>query len=282
MSDSTSQASTEAPRLNPLPLSLTLALPSPPLIFTGSAYTELYQQQEAIYLALYGEVAVAKSLLEQLTLVGQGRPWYPSALKCMDNYITNDLRRLDIKPVEQLSGARSSRSSSKAKHSAHTAPQPFSHALFFLALTARPAEDPLESIMYMTSVGVPSIVYETVRDLRQARGERLGACQRKFPFIAIFLLYALAGLEVSAFPLLGAGTAAQAEAPELITVSILELQSLIFASVCGCLVLVLRIIQELWQASGGVFNVDDVLQQMVVGLEEELTLRQRANPMREF
>ena len=23
----------------------------------------------------------------------QGRPWYPSALKCMDNYITNDLRR---------------------------------------------------------------------------------------------------------------------------------------------------------------------------------------------
>ena len=104
-------------------------------------------------------------------------------------------------------------SSSKAKHSAHTAPQPFSHALFFLALTARPAEDPLESIMYMTSVGVPSIVYETVRDLRQARGERLGACQRKFPFIAIFLLYALAGLEVSAFPLLGAGTAAQAEAP---------------------------------------------------------------------
>ena len=40
--------------------------------------------------------------------------------------------------------------------------------------------------MYMTSVGVPSIVYETVRDLRQARGERLGACQRKFPFIAIF------------------------------------------------------------------------------------------------
>ena len=253
-----------------------------PLTFTGSAYTELYQQQEAIYLALYGEVAVAKSLLEQLTLVGQGRPWYPSALKCMDNYITNDLRRLDIKPVEQLSGARSRRSSSKAKHSAHTAPQPFSHALFFLALTARPAEDPLESIMYMTSVGVPSIVYETVRDLRQARGERLGACQRKFPFIAIFLLYALAGLEVSAFPLLGAGTAAQAEAPELITVSILELQSLIFASVCGCLVLVLRIIQELWQASGGVFNVDDVLQQMVVGLEEELTLRQRANPMREF
>ena len=45
--------------------------------------------------------------------------------------------------------------------------------------------------------------------------------------------------------------------------------------VCGCLVLVLRIIQELWQASGGVFNVDGVLQQMVFGLEEELQLRLR-------
>ena len=129
MSDSTAKSKHRSTTPKPSP-SLSLTLPCP-LTFTGSAYTELYQQQEAIYLALYGEVAVAKSLLEQLTLVGQGRPWYPSALKCMDNYITNDLRRLDIEPVEQLSGARSRRSS-KAKHSAHTAPQPFSHALFFL------------------------------------------------------------------------------------------------------------------------------------------------------
>ena len=42
---------------------------------------------------------------------------------------------------------------------------------------------------------------------------------------------------------------------------------------CGAHMLVLRIIQELWQSSGGVFNVDEVLQQMVFGLEEELTLR---------
>lgn len=52
-----------------------------------------------------------------------------------------------------------------------------------------------------------------------------------------------------------------------------ELQSLIFATVSACLVLVLRIIQELWATSGGVFNVDDVLQQMVMGLEEELEVR---------
>ena len=46
--------------------------------------------------------------------------------------------------------------------------------------------------------------------------------------------------------------------------------------VCGCLVLVLRIIQELWQASGGVFNVDDVVQDMAFGLGEELRLRTKA------
>ena len=130
----------------------------------------------------------------------------------------------------------------------------------------------------MTSIGEPSVVYETVKDLRQARGARLGAFQRKFPVLGMVLLYVLAALELFAFPLLGAGTANISNSPELLSVSILELQSLLFASVCGCLVLVLRIIQELWQASGGVFNVDDVLQQMVVGLEEELTLRLRANP----
>ena len=213
-------------------------------ILAGNAYTSLYQQQEAIYLALYAEVTVAKSLLEQLTLVGQGRPWYGSALQRMNEYLTSDLRRLDVSPVD--------------------------------ALSARPVEDPLESIMYMTSIGVPSVVYETVKDLRQARGKRLAAFQRKFPVLGISLLYVLATLEVFAFPLLGAGTAAISNVPELPPVSILELQSLIFASVCGCLVLVLRIIQELWQSSGGVFNIDAVLQQMVLGLEEELQLRMQS------
>lgn len=71
-------------------------------ILAGSAYSELYQQQEAIYLALYGEVTVAKSLLEQLTLVGQARPWYPDALRCMRDYIEKDLRQLDNSPVQQV------------------------------------------------------------------------------------------------------------------------------------------------------------------------------------
>lgn len=37
--------------------------------------------------------------------------------------------------------------------------------------------------------------------------------------------------------------------------------------------------QELWQASGGVFNVDDVLQVMLYGLEEELEMRLQGRPV---
>jgi hypothetical protein len=205
-------------------------------ILAGNAYSALYQQQESIYFALFQEVSEAKSLLEQTTLVCQGRPFYPAALSAIRAYVKNDLRRLDIPPARLLS--------------------------------TRPADDPLEAIMYLTSVGVPSIVYETVKNLRQARGYRLGAMQRKFPFLGIGLLYLLAAVELLAFPLLGAGTASIA--------GVLSLQSFLFAMLCGAHMLVLRIIQELWQSSGGVFNVDEVLQQMVFGLEEELELRAQA------
>jgi hypothetical protein len=206
-------------------------------ILAGNAYSSLYQQQEAIYFALFQEVSEAKSLLEQATLVCQGRPFYPLVLEKLRSYVKNDLRRLDLPPADLLS--------------------------------SQPSEDPLEAIMYMTSVGVPSVVYETVRNLRQARGYRLGATQRKFPALGIALLYVLAILELAAFPLLGAGTV-------MSSTRILSLQAALFGGLCGSSVLVLRIIEELWQASGGVFNVDEVLARMVRGLENELLQRSEA------
>jgi hypothetical protein len=247
-------------------------------ILAGSAYSSLYAQQEAIYFALYAEVSEAKSLLEQMALVCAGRPFYRDALRAMRAYVKQDLRRLDVAPAD---------------------------------LMARPPnEDPLEAIMYLTSVGVPSVVYETVRDLRQARGRRLGAMQRKFPRLGIFLLYLLALLELAAFPLLGAGGSADVLRSGLASSSghrvdgvgtlrenlmyarpttldfyaqagttlaapstILLVQGALFGGLCGATTLVLRIIQELWRTSGGAFNVDDVLQTMVRGLADELDSR---------
>mmetsp|Transcript_142648 Transcript_142648/g.273970 ORF Transcript_142648/g.273970 Transcript_142648/m.273970 type:complete len:438 (+) Transcript_142648:82-1395(+) len=202
-------------------------------ILAGNAYAALYEQQEEIYLALYEEVSEAKSLLEQTTLVCQNRPFYQEALLCIRRYIKNDLRRLSVTPADLLS--------------------------------SRPMEDPLESIMYMTSVGVPSIVYETVRSLRQARGNRLAAIQRKFPSLGIGLLYLLAFSLLLGFPMLGAAITNQE--------GTVALQAVLFACLCGSIELVLSIILELWRSTGGVFNVDEVLQQMVFGLEEELTVR---------
>ena len=75
------------------------------------------------------------------------------------------------------------------------------------------------------------------------------------------------------FPLLGAGTAKISALPEAPNVSILELQAILFAALCGSFVLVLRIIQELWQPSKGAFGVDNVLQEMLFGLEKELAQR---------
>lgn len=63
-------------------------------ILAGNAYAELYQQQESIYFALYNEVSLAKSLLEQLTLVGRARPWYPSALDSMQEYLEEVRERI--------------------------------------------------------------------------------------------------------------------------------------------------------------------------------------------
>jgi len=124
----------------------------------------MYQQQESVYYALFAEVTESKSLLEQTALVCGGRPMYGQVLSCIQSYITNDLKNLSTSPS--------------------------------LLLSKRPADDPLESIMYLTSVGTPSSVYETVRSLRQCRAQRLGALQRKLPTIHMALLWVLATIEL--------------------------------------------------------------------------------------
>jgi hypothetical protein len=72
-------------------------------ILAGNAYADLYEQQELIFYSLYEEVTVAKLLLEQLTLIGQARPWYRASLGCMRAYLS-ELRRVDVAPASRKSG----------------------------------------------------------------------------------------------------------------------------------------------------------------------------------
>jgi len=204
-------------------------------ILVGQTYYFMYQQQEMVYYALFDEVTEAKSLLEQIALVSQGRTMYQRVLTCMSQYVQNDLKALDKDPA--------------------------------VLLSSRPMDDPLETIMYLTSVGVPSTVYETVKSLRQARARRLGALQRKLPSIHMILLWTLAAMELISFPLLGAGT------QTLGGYHVLTIEGVLFGVMTTGIVLTLRVVGELWRQSGGAYNVDSVLQVMVRGLEKELFAR---------
>lgn len=214
------------------------------LLFTilcGNTYTALYNQQETLYTALFMEVSEAKSLLEQACLLCHGRPFYSQMLECIGDYVANDLCRVDVDPAVLLAG--------------------------------RPMDDPLECILYATSVGVPSSIYDTVRDLRKVRGMRLGAMQKKLPAIHFVLLYVLGILELMAFPLLGAGTASIYQEQNVLTI-----QAVLFGAMCGAIVMTLQVCYELWKPYGGAYNVDPVLQKMVEGLHEELRLRREGPP----
>lgn len=204
-------------------------------ILVGQTYYFMYQQQESIYLALFNEVTEAKSLLEQVALVCQGRGMYRQVLTSISEYVENDLKKLQDDPA--------------------------------ILLSARPVDDPLESIMYMTSVGIPSSVYETVRSLRQARAGRLGALQRKIPQVHMLLLWILALIELISFPLLGAGT------QSIGGYNILTVEGILFGVMTFGIVMTLRVVGELWRPAGGAYNVDGVLSVMVSGLEDELKAR---------
>ena len=150
-----------------------------------NTFAWLYNQQEQLYVSLFAEVSVAKALLEQIAYVSRGRPEYAAQLlENVRRYVDDDLTKLSAEPVTALLGG-----------------SPSNYA------------DPLEQVMWLTSVGSPGDVYETVRSLREARGQRLGALQRKLPAAHFGLLAILGVLVLAIFPLLAAATGA-AVAPE--------------------------------------------------------------------
>lgn len=206
-------------------------------MLVGQTYYFMYQQQELVFYALFAEVTEAKSLLEQISLMTYGRPGlYPSLLSRMNDYVQNDLKLLSVKdPIAVTSGL--------------------------------PKDDPLESILYATSVGLPGVMYETVKSLRQARANRCGALQRKLPALHVYCLRLLGVIVMAAFPVCGSGS--QAIAP-----NVLVLQSYMFGVLAFALTLVLNVVEELRNSRKmGAYNVDGILEVMVGGLEQELEER---------
>lgn len=206
-------------------------------MLVGQTYYFMYQQQELVFYALFAEVTEAKSLLEQISLMTYGREGlYPSLISRMNDYVQYDLKLLSVKDP--------------------------------IATTSKlPKDDPLESILYATSVGLPGVVYETVKSLRQARANRCGALQRKLPALHVYCLRLLGVIVMSTFPVCGSGS--QAIAP-----NVLVLQSYMFGLLAFTLTLVLNVVEELRNSRKmGAYNVDGILQVMVSGLEQELEER---------
>lgn len=207
-------------------------------LLLGQTYYFMYQQQEAIYLALFEEVCAAKSLLEQIALVSQGRhELYNRMLTCMHKYVHDDLTQ-------------------------------FASAEPAILISAPPAADTLQDILYLTSVGEPSIVYQTVRSLRQARAHRLGALQRKLPELHMPLLWTLFAIVLFTFPLLGAGSQTIG-GNQILVVQSWYLSILVFG-----MGLAMGVVNELQRPSlRGAYNAQIVLNVMAAGLIEEIDLR---------
>jgi hypothetical protein len=108
------------------------------------------------------------SLFEQVALVCQDRALYGRCLEMIRQYVEQDLQQVQADPV--------------------------------ILLSRLPMDEPLVSIMYMTSVGVPSTVYDTVKSLREARARRLGALQRQLLSIHKLLLCIIAAIELIRYP----------------------------------------------------------------------------------
>jgi hypothetical protein len=231
-------------------------------ILVGQAYYFTYKEQERVYYAIFAEVTEAKSLLEQISLLSYGRRgnMYPTLLSRMDDYVRNDLGMLAMRdPIDVVTYAGGgSGSSSSDTSSSMSSSHPISSG-----------DDPLESILYATSVGVPGPIYDTVRSLRRARSERCGALQSKLPDVQMHVLRLLGVIVLSTFPICGSGSSA-------IAPNVLVLQSYMFGILAFGLSTVLGVVDELRSStrrSGGAYGVDGVLGVMVSGLVEELDER---------
>jgi len=234
-------------------------------MLVGQTYFFMYLQQESVFYALFAEVTEAKSLLEQISLLAYGRPnLYVNLLSRMRDYIEKDLKLLSVRdPIAATSGLM-------------------------------PKDDPLESILYATSVGLPSSLYQTVKSLREARSARCGALQRKLPMLHIYCLRLLGCIVLCTFPVCGSGSVALAE-------NVVVLQGYMFGVLAFGLTLILSVVEELRNShscsrsgagregeivsdgsSGivggyenhrkkmGAYSVDGILGVMVSGLEMEL------------
>jgi hypothetical protein len=228
----------------------------------GSTLQFMLRQQDTLYKALFDEVNALIGLLEQIGLMSEGRrDLYRTMLQCISTYLDYDLKLVteykDIRKgysfMTPLSYLRDEMEASREN-------------LPSLLLSTRPDNDPLETILYITSVGEPSSIYSSVKELRHARAKRLGALQRKMPEINMYLLYTLGTTVFVSFPFVAAGSETVG-GEALLQLFRTHLSIGVFA-----MCIIFGIINELKRPEiASAYSVDyDILGKMLSGLEKEL------------
>src|SRR6056300_1408720 len=99
---------------------------------------------KALYYALFDEVTEAKSLLEQVALVSQGRTMYSTCLNSIARYVKDDLLGGTLSQLPKSSKETSSTANESKKEGNNKVPSTPSVTPSSI-LSARPADDPLEA-----------------------------------------------------------------------------------------------------------------------------------------
>jgi hypothetical protein len=230
---------------------------------TGNTLFFMYRQQETLYYALFEEISTLTSLLEQATLMSEGREMYTILLESISQYIEDDLKL--VTDYKTIKGETSDFTFSFMFDDMELARED----LPSLILSRRPKHDPLETILYITSVGEPSVIYSTVKELRKARAKRLGALQRKMPEVNMYLLYTLGLMVWVSFPVVASGSQTVGGAA-LLDVYKTQMSLGIFGMVG-----LLGIINELKRPEvASVYNIDySLLGKLMQGIEKDLEMR---------
>ncbi len=227
---------------------------------TSFTFSFLYSNQVKLYEALFDEVSLLISLMEQTALCTEGRSEvYKLLLESIQRYVNEDLKL--VTTIGSIIY-----SNKIDEDTINYCPR---DDLPSILVSRRPETDPLETILYLTSVGQPSYIYSTIKLLRQARAKRLASLQRKMPEVNMYLLYILGFTTWISFPIVTAGSSTVG-GEALIEVYRNLLSLGVFAM--GC---VLGIINELKKPEvGSAYNVDySILGTLMDGLENELYLR---------
>ena len=232
---------------------------------TSFTFAFLYNNQVSLYYALFEEVTEIISLMEQVALCTEGRSGvYMVLLDSIKRYVEEDL-----KFVTKMGGSISITNNTMNNNNNNKNNKRIEEDLPAILVSQRPQNDPLETILYLTSVGRPSNIYSTIKSLRQARAKRLASLQRKLPEVNMYLLYILGFTTWVTFPIVTAGSSTVG-GESLIEVYRNQLSIGVLGM--GC---VLGILNELKQPEvGSAYNVDySILGTLMDGLENELDCR---------